>query len=143
MRLLVWVCCALLLGGCATGYGKSSIFGGYWNKEGPGELVEIGFNGNGYTREDRVELYLLFRSAEIARERGKAWFSIYETIGDAIVDQPLGEANASSLGGKPFGKVYTLLHDAQVPGALNTDEVLAKYGPEVRGRMAAAKEGAK
>lgn len=141
MRLLVWLSCVLLLGGCATGYGKNSIFGGYWHKEGPGELVEIGFNGNGYTKEEKVELYLLFRSAEIAKERGKPWFSIYPTIGHAIVDEPLTEANANSLGGKPFGKVYTLLHDAQVPGALNTDDVLVRYRADVKG--ATAGKGAK
>lgn len=132
MRLAVMLCCALALTGCATGYGKNGIFGGYWDEEGPGELIEVGFNGNGYTEAGKVEVFLLYRSAEVARERGKPYFSAYQTIGAAIVDLPLSEATAHSLGGKPFGKVYVLLHEDAVPGAMNADEVLAKYADAVK-----------
>jgi hypothetical protein len=137
---------ALLLGGCATGYGKSSIFGGYWSKDGPGELIEIGFNGNGYTEADKVQVYLLYRSAEFAWDRGKAYFEIYPSIFDAISGRPIAETTANVLGGKPFGKVYMLTNDAQVEGALKTDDILARYADAVKGHTngtAADNQGAR
>lgn len=143
MRLSVVLLVVLMLAGCATGYGKSSIFGGYWSKEGPGDLIEVGFNGNGYTDVQKVNVYLLYRSGEIAKERGKPYFSMYRTIGEAILDNPMSEASASSLGGKPFGKVYVLLHGEPTPGALITNDVLAKYLGEVKGATGARSSGGK
>lgn len=138
MRLYGVLLCALLLGGCATGYGKSTIFGGYWSKDGPGELVEVGFNGNGYTDSGKVELYLLYRSAELAKARNKAYFSIYRSIFEAIVDRPVDEATANVLGGKPFGKVYMLTQDGPVAGAMKADDILARYAEAVKGHTAQA-----
>lgn len=140
MRVALLLCCALLAG-CATGYGKSNIFGGYWSKNGPGELIEVGFNGNGYTKIDNVKVYLLYRSAEIALQRGKPCMSVYDSIFDAILDRPSDEASASALGGKPFGKVYMLTQDSCVPGALSADTVLAKYAAQVKGQKPAAPTG--
>jgi len=116
-------------------------FRGYWSKDGPGELIEIGFNGNGYTQADKVQLYLLYRSAEIARSRGKAYFEIYPSIFDAITERPIAETTASVLGGKPFGKVYMLTNDVQVAGALKTDDILARYADAVKGRTEGAAAG--
>lgn len=135
---------ALALTGCASGYGKSNIFGGYWSKDGPGELVEVGFNGNGYTDIRKVEIYVLFRSAEIAKQRGKAHFSIYQNLANAIVDRPLSEeTQASAIGGKPYAKVFMLMHDAPVTGSLVADDILAKYDAQVKGNQAIDAAGAK
>lgn len=134
---------ALVLTGCASGYGKSNIFGGYWSKDGPGELIEVGFNGNGYTDIRKVEIYVLFRSAEIAKQRGKPYFSLYHDLGSAILDQPLSvESQASDIGGKPYAKAFMLLHDTPVNGALVTDEILAKYDAQVKGNQASGATGA-
>ena len=132
MRLAAILCCALALAGCATGYVKDSIFGGHWDEEGPGELITVGYNGNGYTKGEKVEIYLLYRSAEVARERGKPYFTAYQSIRAAIVDAPLSEATVHALGGKPFGKVYIMLHDGPVPGGLEATDVLAKYAEAVK-----------
>lgn len=123
---------ALCLAGCASGYNKSNLFGGYWNREGPGKLLEVGYSGNGYTRGATVEAYLLYRSAELARARHMEWLSVYPTIADAILDRPVSEASANALGGKPFGKVYVMMRPAQVAGALRTEAVLARYAEVVR-----------
>jgi hypothetical protein len=133
MRIVLAVALATALGGCATGYGKSGLTGGYWDKPGPGELVEVGFDGNGYIAAEKVEVYLLFRAAEIARQRGKPYFRIYQRLGLAILDVPMARAGSTALGGKPFGKVYMLLEDGPVAGALATDEILARYAGEVKG----------
>jgi hypothetical protein len=143
MRMLLVAALAVTLGGCATGYGKTGLTGGYWDKPGPGELVEVGFDGNGYIAQDTVEMYLLFRSAEIAKLRGKPYFRIYHTLRHAIMDSAMIQADGSSLGGKPYGKVYMLLDDGPVAGALNTDEILARYAAKVKGAQAAAASGGK
>lgn len=134
----------LAMTACATGYGKSGLTGGYWSKDGPGELIEVGFDGNGYIDIGKVEIYLLYRSAELAKEKNKPYFSIYHRLSDAIVDRPLSEeTQASSIGGKPYGKVFMLLHDTKVPGALVTDEILEKYAEHINGTKTADRAGAK
>lgn len=134
MRFTLIFALTLMLAGCATRYGKSGIFGGYWDHQGPGELIEVGFGGNGYTDNERVEIYLLYRSAEIAKKRGKNHFTIYQTLNDAILELPLTETKATLLGGKPNGKVFMLLHDSAVPGALTADDVIARYAAQVKGQ---------
>jgi hypothetical protein len=143
MRLL-FALVFLALTACATGYGKSNIFGGYWSKPGSGELIEVGFDGNGYIKIEKVEIYLLYRSAEIAKEKQKPFFSIYHRLSDAIVDRPLSEeTQASTIGGKPYGKVYMLLHDTRVTGSLETDVILKKYSEFIRNEKAQESTGAK
>lgn len=132
---LTWLALALalLLAGCATPYGRSGWTGGYWDKPGPGELIEVGFDGNGLIDVSTVDVYLLYRCAELTRQHGKDYFSMYATIADAIRDRPIFEVSATALGGKPISKVYVLLQDGQVPGALAADQVMARYSAQVRG----------
>lgn len=138
MRVFIGLAFAMLLSACATSYGKSNIFGGYWDKPGPGELIEVGFDGNGYISGDRVETYLMYRSAEVAQSRGKRHFSIYHTLHDAILDKPLADIDSTAIGGKPYGKVFMLLHDVPVAGSLETEAILAKYRDRIPGAKRAA-----
>jgi hypothetical protein len=123
---------ALLLSGCATGYGKMGFTGGYSEVDGPGKLIEVNFYGNGFIRADRVEIYLLYRAAEVTKLRGKRYMSVYQTIETAIADRPITGPSAESVGGKPFGKVYLLLRDEMTDGALDADEVIARYDAIVK-----------
>lgn len=133
MRLMgIAALAALALAGCASGYNKANIFGGYWQKDGPGKLIEVGYSGNGYTKGANVEIYLLYRSAELAKAGNKPYLSIYPSIAAAIADLPASEASASALGGKPFGKVYVVMRDEAAAGALRTDDLLAKYAEAVK-----------
>ncbi len=132
------VAAALLLSGCATGYGKMGLTGGYNEVDGPGKLIEVNFYGNGFIRADRVEIYLLYRAAEVTKLRGKRYMSVYETIETAIADRPIMGPSAESVGGKPFGKVYLLLRDDMIAGALDADEVIARYDAIVKAPPAAA-----
>ena len=96
MRVLIPLALALLATGCATGYHKSGFTGGYWEKSGPGELIEVGFSGNGYIKEERVGDYLMYRCAEVARQHGGKYFTIYHSIYEAIADRPLPGRRSSS-----------------------------------------------
>jgi hypothetical protein len=133
----------LSLSGCATGYGKAGLTGGYTEVDGPGRLIEVNFYGNGFIRPDRVEIYLLYRAAEVTKLRGKRYMTVYQTIDAAIADRAISGPSAESVGGKPFGKVYLLLRDEQVAGALDADEVMARYAGIVKSPSASggAKKG--
>src|SRR5690348_18496880 len=80
---------ALLLGGCATGYHSDKgvirgYTGGYWEQPGPGELLKVGFSGNGYIDRDTTHAHLMYRCAELALQRHKRYFRLYESLTDAI-----------------------------------------------------------
>ncbi len=137
-RPLAAAACALaisLLAGCATGYqdagGLAGIFGGYYEKKGPGELIKVGFAGNGFIKSATARDYLTYRCAEIARREGHQWFAIYRNLPDAIRDVRAPEKEPGSLGNKPWGEVYILFFDGESPGLLSVDDVTTRLKPVV------------
>lgn len=123
---------ASLLTGCATGYHSATNpllgwTGGYWDKPGPGELIKVGFAGNGYSKEAKVEDYLMLRCAEIAQSRNKPYFSVYGSIAEAVIDQRRTERLVTPVTNGPSGYAYILLEDQAKPGALVTADVLKQY----------------
>ncbi len=137
-RCILMLLGAALLNGCATGYHsvKDPLLGwtgGFWEEPGPGELVVVGFGGNGYIAHEKVAVYLLYRCAELSREKGKPYFRIYDSLPSAILDRPLNSAFVSPVTGKPLGQVYMLYEDRPVAGAFATAEVISRYEMEVKG----------
>jgi hypothetical protein len=126
-----------LLAGCATGYQDASNpltgwTGGYWEEKGPGELVKVGFGGNGYIAREKVGTYLLYRCAEIARREGKPYFALYQDLPAAVMDRRAPEKSVGTITGKPSAYTYILFFDAPAPGLLSTSELLARLEPEVK-----------
>jgi hypothetical protein len=127
------VAAAVLMCGCATGYHEFSapligLKGGYTDKQvGPGELIKVSFEGNGWTKEASVQDYLLLRSAEVAKLHGKPYFCVYGSIAEAILGRSSKDAHAGSVMATTYGFVYILLEDEPVPGSLGTADLLAKY----------------
>ncbi|MCG6154043.1 CC0125/CC1285 family lipoprotein [Leptospira bandrabouensis] len=67
----------ILLGcSCATLYQPESFSGGYYETQIDEATFNIKFNGNGYTSYDKVEIYLLYRAAEITNKHGFNYFII-------------------------------------------------------------------
>jgi hypothetical protein len=123
---------ASLLTGCATGYHSASNpllgwTGGYWDRPGPGELIKVGFAGNGYSKEAKVEDYLMLRCAEVAHARNKPYFTIYGSIAEAIIGERHTQDLVAPLTNGTSGVAYVLLEDEAKPGTLATADVLAKY----------------
>ena len=127
-----------LLAGCATGYQASSnglmgpsIFG-YREAKGPGELIKVSFHGNAMTEREAVGRYLMYRCAEIAQREKKPYFALYPTLLAAALDK---RSNGNPVGSFPEpqrGFTYILLFNAPSQGLMNTKEVLARLGPEVK-----------
>ena len=80
MRTLPWamVVCGIVitLAGCATPYQKSGFRGGYSDVQIDGNTFSVEFRGNGYTRRQTVETYLLYRCAQFTTEAGYDYFVI-------------------------------------------------------------------
>ena len=70
--------CVFVLAGCqtATPYHPSERPGGagYSDEQLAGNRYRVTFTGNSATRRERVEDYLLLRSAEVAQKAGYRWF---------------------------------------------------------------------
>lgn len=72
----------VLLGGCATAYqdGKGTFTGGWYVKHMEGDIYRVVFSGNGYTSRETAQTYWLYRSAELAIEKGYDGFKILSHI---------------------------------------------------------------
>src|SRR5690554_3761321 len=70
----------LLLAACATPYQASGLTGGYSEKEIEPGIWRVTFSGNGHANYETVQTYWLYRSAEVAMEKGYDGFEILSQI---------------------------------------------------------------
>jgi hypothetical protein len=132
MKKLSVIAMTFLLVACATGYKDgtgvvSGFTGGYWDSKGPGETIIVGFAGNSHISGDLVGIYLLYRCAEITKERGANYFSLYQSLPAAIADRKSDKKIVSNLSGKPAASVYILIEDKLIDGAISADDVIQRY----------------
>lgn len=128
---------ALALAGCATGYHDASnpilgLTGGYWDSQGPGSLIKVGFSGNGFIEPGKVATYLLYRSAEVTQREGGTHFVFYTSLPDAIADRRSSERKVATIGGKPASYAHILLAQPDDDQALSAAEVITRLGPIVK-----------
>jgi hypothetical protein len=71
-RVLQTVLVAMLipLAGCATAYQPEQITGGYTDFRLADNTYRVRFRGNNYTPRDKVELFLLYRCAQLTERLG-------------------------------------------------------------------------
>jgi len=67
---------AVILASCATPYQQGGITGGSDVKELRPDVYRVSFQGNGYTTRESVQVYWLYRCAELAIEKGFWGFEI-------------------------------------------------------------------
>jgi hypothetical protein len=117
--------------GCATPYqnGANSLVGGFTEIRGPGRLVKIRFDANGYTKPDTVESYVLRRCAEWAQANRKPHFMIFGSLTAAVTDKPSYYPTVGVVDGKPSGFAFLLVLDEPLPGSQQTARVLAEQAP--------------
>ena len=51
--------------GCATGYQSKGFSGGYEDTQIGSDVYRVNFEGNGYTKNNRVQDFLLLRASQI------------------------------------------------------------------------------
>lgn len=80
--VVVLVFVGLVFLGCSTPYQKSSglsgLMGGYTDTRLDRNTVRVSFRGNGYTPIEKVQNYLLYRSAEITNDYGFDYFIVVD-----------------------------------------------------------------
>lgn len=151
MRLLVL---AAALTACASGYNSESITGGFSERQISENVWQIVYSGNGYTTDETVQTYWLYRSAQVASEHGYEGFRIANDIeltrarpGEAQLrpavyregDAVLAPVVERGLAGKPYmvGNIV-LLHAplANEPGRVFDARALEAFlAPYVTGQL--------
>ncbi|MEZ5932522.1 MAG: hypothetical protein R3F54_11295 [Alphaproteobacteria bacterium] len=123
------VAIVLALGACArpTPYQAAAAGGGdgYVEREIGKDQYRIGFTGNGITTRKTVDLYLLYRAAELTRERGFDYFIVGERT-DFI--DPQGLAGRQSQ--ISFARRQELLVGSGIRARFG-EEVVDHYGAEI------------
>jgi hypothetical protein len=91
--LLAAVAAALMAGACATptpyqpiGARGTGASGGFSDVRVAADRYRVTFAGNSMTSRERVETYLLYRAAELTRERGYDGFTIVDRATDRDVE---------------------------------------------------------
>lgn len=123
---------AAALSGCATQYGGSGLTGGHTERAGPGKLQKVDFHGNGFISADLVQKYALYRCAELAKQKGKPHFVIYESLFAAALDRPSATPRVGTLGNKPSATAFMLLLDAPRAGSKETQAVMDEIEPVIK-----------
>ncbi len=78
MIKLIFVFISLVLMGCATGYQKDGLGGGFKDTKISEDLYRISFQGNAYTDRQQAADYALLRAAEVTTENGFNYFAILD-----------------------------------------------------------------
>ncbi|MBR0833993.1 hypothetical protein JQ612_12400 [Bradyrhizobium manausense] len=79
-RVSMLAAAAAILVSCSTPYQQSGFTGGSDVKELRPDVYRVTFQGNGYTTRESVQVYWLYRSAQLAVEKGFAGFEILSDI---------------------------------------------------------------
>jgi hypothetical protein len=74
--IIIGIVLLIAAGGCATPYQQRGFRGGYSDARIGQDTVLVSFKGNGYTSKERVQLYLLYRCAEVTRQHGYDYFVV-------------------------------------------------------------------
>ena len=75
-RILLLAAAAVGLASCATPYAQQGIAGGFDVQELRPDVFRVSFGGNGFTTKETVQVYWLYRCAQLAVEKGFAGFEI-------------------------------------------------------------------
>ena len=73
---ILLVCILAFLTACATPYQPKGFTGGYSQVQLDNNSARVEFKGNGYTSRERVEVFVLYRCAELTVEKGYDYFVI-------------------------------------------------------------------
>lgn len=125
----------IVAAGCATKYGGPTAAGGFRDSPVNDRLVRVSFTGNGYVTSEKIQMYALYRCAELARDAKKPYFVLYDSLTAAARDLPSQQPRVGTLGGKPGALAFVVLYDEARRGAHETSAVLATLRPQVETDM--------
>ena len=101
--LILSACLIAFLTACTTPYQQKGFTGGYSQVQLDNNSARVEFKGNGYTSRERVEVFLLYRCAELTAEKGYDYFVIAKTDTENhqhIFQTTPGTFNATTTGSR-------------------------------------------
>lgn len=128
----VMLTAALGLAGCATPYGSTGLTGGYDESRVNERLIKVNFYGNGFIGPDKIQMYALYRCAELARDAKKRYVVVYDSLTAAAQNRPAQQPRVGTLGGKPIAFAFVAMEDEAREGSQEVSAVMAKLGPLVQ-----------
>jgi hypothetical protein len=100
MRRYLLVLGIIALSACATPYKQMGLGGGVEEMQISEDTYRVRARGNGYTRPDRIEDFILLRSAEIAASKGYPYFAIIsaadQTTSSSFVSPGYAQTNTTA-----------------------------------------------
>jgi hypothetical protein len=95
-RVLLMAAVAVGLASCATPYAQQGFTGGFEVLELRPDVFRVQFAGNGYTTRETVQVYWLYRCAQLALEKG---FNGFEILSDMqfVMRRPADERDRPRL----------------------------------------------
>src|SRR5215510_5251483 len=112
------------LAGCATAYRYENITGGYTDFRLADTTYRVRFKGNNYTSRDKVELFLLYRCAELTDRLGYNHFVLIDE--DTLdISDPFAKAGFFPRNYYATALIQ-VLHDPDRPAAYNAKEVMRR-----------------
>ncbi|MEM5312356.1 hypothetical protein [Paraburkholderia sp. JHI869] len=73
---LAVVAASAAMTGCATPYQSEGLTGGYKDRQIDDQTLHVQFWGNGYSTQQNVHKYFLYRCAELTRQHGFKYFMV-------------------------------------------------------------------
>src|ERR1700754_3966460 len=90
-RIFMMAAMAVTLASCSTPYQRTGLTGGSDFKELRPDVYRVSFQGNGYTTKESVQVYWLYRCAELAIEKGFTGFEILSDMQFVMRRSPAGD----------------------------------------------------
>jgi hypothetical protein len=132
---------------CTTPYQPKGFAGGYTDTRLTEEIYLVEFRGNGYTPRQQVEIYLLYRCAELTREAGYTHFVILDDDSEVQRSAVLapGQWKGNSSAGTYYpgqvvpvtryganARIKMLREEPEEEFAFEAEELLRNLGPKVK-----------
>lgn len=97
-RVLLVAAVAVGLASCATPYAQQGLTGGFDVQELRPDVFRVSFQGNGYTTRETVQVYWLYRCAQLAIEKGFNGFEILSDMQFSMRRPAADDRQGPSLG---------------------------------------------
>ncbi|WP_133646390.1 CC0125/CC1285 family lipoprotein [Paraburkholderia flava] len=99
---------ALALAGCATPYQSAGAIGGYSDRKIDDQTYHVQFWGNGYTTDDKVHKYFMYRCAELTKQAGYKYFTIVPTTFVGSIAPEIDRVSSSGFDHRMMRKVASI-----------------------------------
>jgi len=124
--------------GCATPYQQHGLSGGYTDARVAQDTVFVSFKGNGFTPKERIQLYLLYRCAQVTEQYGYDYFVITNGGTEAktsYLETP--STYTSTTTASAYGTGNSAFGSAQTFGTISPGATIPvhKYGTEALIKM--------